>query len=1515
MLICALVILLGSIAAISAEDYSVSGNFTNLNNAISHSSAGDVINVEDNITLQNSESSSYGNGIKIDHSITIEGNGHVIDAKSANNKRASVFSISNRANVIIKDLVIMNAFRQSMGGAITVASGCTLTLVNCTFIANEGVNNGGAIYSTGSLTVKGCNFENNTIKQGTAYGGAICVRGANLNVSYTNFTNNYCSNTAGGNDSSNGGAVSYYNGNFIQLSNCNFINNTAHGTKLSTAVGGAVYVIETRLVNITDCNFTGNSVNCERSDYLRGISRGGAIAVYDDKNHKDYFQYVTNCRFIGNHAEDAAGALRSTGFLTINNSYFAQNYLTTPDPDAKLGLNGTFGTAIANDRGGNLYIANTIIENHEAKNNNSYGTVFYHDNADIIFENVTMRNNYASYGGAIYNYNGDKSTFNITDSRFINNTALHGGAIFNAGQVLKINNTDFINNTALLEGGVISSDEVNKTSSTAILEVNNTRFINSTAKTEGGAVYANQGSPIFILNSYFTNSTANAGGAIYSKNNKNIIIDNTTFVYNNAKTNGGAILASNDSVINCSLSTFNDNKANVGGGISASSDSEVNLIECAFNRNSATFDGGAISANESSIINVVNSTLLDNNATHYGGAIAASTKVLVNMSNAVFKNNTALRGGAVYENADSSFIGVNSTFISNHATEYGGAIDGSLNVGIYLYNSTFNKNTVDDDGGAIYANVGSKIHIENTNFTNNSANGAGANSTGGAISGYKNVYIDISNSNFENNSAEYGGAIGGDYNSVIDVTNSTFIKNNASVLGGAISATENVRFNITNSTFDRNAAKKGGAISGDYNSLIDVQKSKFTNNSATTDGGAIAGLENVRVVVSDSVFEENTAVNGGAVSGDKDSFINITESSFENNRVSQNGGAINGAQVTISDSNLTKNKAGENGGAIYSSANSYIGYNNFNNNSALNNGSAIYSSGDKTIVKNTINEEDVEGFSSIYLTNDEYTRNATLTQNTIYTNLIPIYNDGNLIVSPTKLVIINNESYVVPINRTQALWAHLYDDNDNTIGSSSNVIITVWNPEKNFNAKFDRFSLDFDSAIPFKVEKVGIFPVNGYYNNAVFDNQTILPGLISTGNIPTDVVINIPNHKYNQTTRGTVNLTNEYGYNMSGNVTVVIDGTITIIVPIYDGLGYIVVNDTLMVGNHSATVKFAGDDVFLPSNNDTTFNVTKLDTKATITVPNIVEGDNITGTITLVDEYDKNITGNVTVNIANFPPFVVEVINGIANFTLNETLPQGIGYDAHVHFNETEIYNPSVNDTTFTVGKIKTDVSIFIPDHKVDEKVTGVVDLIDANGNRINGTVSVSINGTQYSVTVTNGKGTLLVSGLYAGNYTANVEYPGNSKYYSSANNTVFTVSKHKTPINLTVNQTDKDIIIFVEIPSDINDNVTITVDGKPYVVPVQNGTGKLVLPMLPEGNHTVAVEYVGNYKYLENSTDTTFTVSNGNQGDNGTHSNVSAKDKAMGENVEREMLKTGNPMVLLLLALFVLPIRRILKK
>lgn len=79
------------------------GNFTELSGLISQSSSGSTINLTKDYKRIPSE--GYSNGISISKEITINGNGHTIDASNG----AGIFSVSG-SNVVLNNITFTNAY-------------------------------------------------------------------------------------------------------------------------------------------------------------------------------------------------------------------------------------------------------------------------------------------------------------------------------------------------------------------------------------------------------------------------------------------------------------------------------------------------------------------------------------------------------------------------------------------------------------------------------------------------------------------------------------------------------------------------------------------------------------------------------------------------------------------------------------------------------------------------------------------------------------------------------------------------------------------------------------------------------------------------------------------------------------------------------------------------------------------------------------------------------------------------------------------------------------------------------------------------------------------------------------------------------------------------------------------------------------------------------------------------------------------------------------------------------------
>jgi hypothetical protein len=385
--------------------------FWDLNRDI-NDNANDTITLDNDYTFNSTTDSAFTEGIVINRPLTVNGNGHVIDAQG----NARVFDVE-AGDVAIENLSIKNA-KSKNGGAIYF--NCLGTVSNCNFTDNEATDwatFGGAIYFAEQGTVSNCNFAGNKVW----YGGAIHFEGQGT-VSNCNFTGNQATGYVGC-----GAAIDFNKQGTV--SNCSFTRNTAHDggairmlsgtvsncsfTENIATVGGAIRMLSG---TVSNCSFTKNTANiaggaismdsgtvsnCNFSDNQATQGDAGALLFSVSGN-------VTNCNFIGNEATgDYAfgGAVRfgsSNG--NVSNCNFSKNTASEKGGAVSFGVLGTVSNC--------NFIENTAW--------NQGGAVYFSEHGNVGNSNFT--GNIANAGSAIY-FNTDSSTKTISDSIFLNNRA------------------------------------------------------------------------------------------------------------------------------------------------------------------------------------------------------------------------------------------------------------------------------------------------------------------------------------------------------------------------------------------------------------------------------------------------------------------------------------------------------------------------------------------------------------------------------------------------------------------------------------------------------------------------------------------------------------------------------------------------------------------------------------------------------------------------------------------------------------------------------------------------------------------------------------------------------------------------------------------------------------------------------------------------------------------------------------------------------------------------------------
>ena len=328
---------------VSDEDTLKDGelDFTALETLIQGS--GNVVTLENNYTYSSSDEGHFTyNAIEIDKDLTINGKGHVIDAKN----QMRIFHLTeNCKSLTLYNVTLKNGHASYYGGAIysqTSNRDFTLSCTDASFINNSVLNEmgdafGGAIYICSDSSFKfifnciNSTFANNTVNMEDgdyAYGGAVFVGSSDGRVDFIwNLANSTFSNNA-------------------VLTEDDFCHNS----------GGAVYIGSDRGIDFTlDCfnsTFVNNTIKGENNMWADDCG-GGAIGVKAD----------------------------SLSIFNLNcvNSSFVNNAMITPGSDDTIG-----GGAIFLMVGGDIYCTLNCTNTTFADNSAYNGGAIYIKSGDDI---------------------------------------------------------------------------------------------------------------------------------------------------------------------------------------------------------------------------------------------------------------------------------------------------------------------------------------------------------------------------------------------------------------------------------------------------------------------------------------------------------------------------------------------------------------------------------------------------------------------------------------------------------------------------------------------------------------------------------------------------------------------------------------------------------------------------------------------------------------------------------------------------------------------------------------------------------------------------------------------------------------------------------------------------------------------------------------------------------------------------------------------------------------------------
>ena len=380
-------------------------------------------------------------------------------------------------------------------------------------------------------------------------------------------------------------------------------------------------------------------------------------------------------------------------------------------------------------------------------------------------------------------------------------------------------------------------------------------------------------------------------------------------------------------------------------------------------------------------------------------------------------------------------------------------------------------------------------------------------------------------------------------------------------------------------------------------------------------------------------------------------------------------------------------------------------------------------------------------------------------------------NVGNYSVS-AKYVngLFNSETKNATFNIKKAEAKLVVDCNDINFGETAKITARLTNAMGSiqFNINGSVYTIEiYNSSATLNLTDLnpGTYPVSIIFNGDSNYNPSQVNTNFSVRNSTTDLNLFVNNTEYGKSITVIAKLNEE----SEGNVTFKINDLIYV-GEIYEGTASWTF-DGLEVGSYNLEAIYSGDKKYIPTLNSTSFEIHKANSFISIYTKDVCLDENIR----IYANLSKNATGTVIFSIEGYySPREKNITNSSAYWYISP-LDEGT-YHVLATYNGDKNYLSSTAEYILNVSKIRSMLTVEIPDKNVNDTIMINAKLISANNEKLSGNVTVTIGNKSYNISIKNGVGSLNIGKLAIGNYRFIAKYEGSEKYSAASSNGEFNV-------------------------------------------------------------------------------------------------------------------------------------------